>query len=83
MRPRTRSGDPPARIPRSVSAVRARMGTGRTDTPSLSRLASATYGTRVRVEITGLDARMVDDAMQRVRCQHAEYARFKAAEQAQ
>jgi hypothetical protein len=59
------------------------MGAGRADTPPLSRLASATYGMRGRVEITGLDARMVDDAMQRVRCQHAEYARFEAAEQAQ
>jgi hypothetical protein len=35
-----------------------------------------------RVEITRPDARMVDDAMQWVRWQHAEYARFKAAEQA-
>jgi hypothetical protein len=59
------------------------MATGRADTPSLSRLTSATYGMPVRVEITSPDARMVDDAMQWMRCQHAEYARFEAAEQAQ
>jgi hypothetical protein len=58
------------------------MGAGRADTQPLSRLASATYGMSVRVEITGPDARMVDDAMQWVRCRHAEYARFEIAEQA-
>jgi hypothetical protein len=58
------------------------MGAGRTDTRSLSRLTSATYGMPVRVEITGPDAGMVDDAMQWVRCEQAEYARFEAAEQA-
>ncbi len=58
------------------------MGAGRAGTRSLSRLTSATYGMPVRLEIIGPDARMVDDAMQWVRCQHAEYARFEAAEQA-
>lgn len=64
---------------RSVSAVRTWRGAGRAGAQALSRLANATYGVPVRVEITGSDARMVDDAMQWVRCQHAEYRQAEAA----
>jgi hypothetical protein len=58
------------------------MSAGWADTPPLSRLASAIYGVPVRVEISGLDVRMVDDTMQGVLCQHTKYGRFEAAEQA-
>ena len=61
------------RIPATVGVVRVRAGSTWASGEALARLACATYGRAVRVEIAGPDAATVDDAVRFVRERHDSY----------